>query len=294
MNKILATACMCIIFSGATGQVIETDSTDVAHEKLDSLFISETEDVRGSDKVLHAEPLFVDLIRDLGARRGEQEWNVGLGMTDRKTFDSYAALVEYEFAPVDRLGLEIELPFSFYFPLDSTLKKSDLPGNRLNSLKLAGQYSFYVSERKSLSAAIGYIHEFEQTSFRNYGKENIFKGHVFNPFFVTAKRWGKNFHTLLYAGPLFVKHASAAHADVIWQANTSFHYMISGTRNFIGMELNKELHNSDFDMTIRPQMRVGIADNLLVGVVTGIPISREAQRLSMFLRIIFEPKHKNV
>ncbi len=31
---------------------------------------------------------------------------------------------------------------------------------------------------------------------------------------------------------------------------------------------------------MRPQMRVGIADNLLIGIVGGIPVSRESERLS--------------
>jgi hypothetical protein len=44
-------------------------------------------------------------------------------------------------------------------------------------------------------------------------------------------------------------------------------------------------------MTIRPQMRVGIAENLLVGIVTGIPVNRENQRFSTFLRLIYEPGH---
>lgn len=47
-------------------------------------------------KVLHAEPLYVDLIRDLGTRKGEKEWNVGLGLKNNNTFDKYTALVEYE------------------------------------------------------------------------------------------------------------------------------------------------------------------------------------------------------
>ena len=68
--------------------------------------------------------------------------------------------------------------------------------------------------------------------------------------------------------------------------------MISGTRNFIGLEFNKSISPGDFDMTIRPQMRVGVTDNLLVGIVTGIPIKRENQRFSTFLRLIYEPKHK--
>jgi len=68
--------------------------------------------------------------------------------------------------------------------------------------------------------------------------------------------------------------------------------MISGTRNFIGVEFNKSIDNGDFDMTVRPQMRLGIADNLLIGIVAGIPVSRENERLSSFVRLIWEPGHK--
>jgi len=67
--------------------------------------------------------------------------------------------------------------------------------------------------------------------------------------------------------------------------------MIPGTRNFVGIELNKELTHGDFDMTIRPQMRVGVADNLLIGIVTGIPVKRENERFSTFMRLIYEPGH---
>ncbi len=69
--------------------------------------------------------------------------------------------------------------------------------------------------------------------------------------------------------------------------------MIPGTRNFVGAEFNKELHGSDFDMVIRPQLRVGIADNLLIGIVDGIPVRRENQRFSSFMRVIWEPGHKH-
>ncbi|RZK46787.1 MAG: phosphoribosylformylglycinamidine synthase, partial [Pedobacter sp.] len=39
--------------------------------------------------------------------------------------------------------------------------------------------------------------------------------------------------------------------------------------------------------------RVSLADNLMVGIVTGIPIRRENERFSSFLRLIYEPKHKH-
>lgn len=258
-------------------------------ERKDSLYIQEVENKRSPDKVLHAEPLYIDLIRDLGARKGEKEWNIGLGLADNGDYDQYTALVEYEWAPIDRLGLEVELPFSLYYP---TSGNKTAPSSKLNSLKLATQYSFYVSEKNKTSMAIGYIQEFELTEFDNYRKGRLFTGNVYNPFFVGAKRWGNNFHTLLYTGPAFMHHFSDRSLHTSWQINSNFHYMISGTRNFIGIEFNKTILKRDFDMTIRPQMRVGISENLLVGIVTGIPISRENERFSTFLRLIYEPGHK--
>ena len=253
----------------------------------DSLYIEEVLTKTEKAKVLHAEPLYIDLIRDLGARKGEKEWNVGFGITDNNEYDEYLALVEYEWAPIDRLGLEVELPFTIY----PSNKNGMAPGSKLNSVKLAAQYSFYVSEKQKTSLAIGYIHEFEMNEFDNYHNGRLFVGNVYNPFFVAAKRWGNNFHTLLYTGPAFIHHFEDNSTHTNWQINSNFHYMIPGTRNFIGVEFNKEVTKTDFDMTIRPQMRVGIADNLLIGIVTGIPISRENERFSTFFRLIYEPGH---
>lgn len=255
----------------------------------DSLYIQEIEEKKEPFKNLHAEPLYIDLIRDLGARKGEKEWNVGLGITDNKSYDSYTALVEYEFAPIDRLGLEVELPFSFYYPNE---KDAISPESKLNSLKVAAQYTFLVSEKAKTSLAVGYIHEFEINEFNQYKNDKIFKGNIYNPFFVAAKRWGQNFHTLLYSGPLFEQSLNSNAVHTLWQINSNFHYMIPGTRNFIGLEFNKQIEKQDFDMNIRPQMRVEVSDSLLIGIVTGVPISRENERFSTFLRLIYEPKHK--
>ncbi len=241
---------------------------------------------------MHAEPLYIDLIRDLGALKGEKEWNIGLGLTDQNRYDKYTALVEYEFAPINRLGLEIEMPFTFYMPVHNHSSRDSLPGNRLNSLKLAGQWSFFVSEKMKTTMALGYIHEFELPAFRNYKNRLALEGHVYNPFFIAAKRWGDKLHSLLYTGPAITKHNHSP-LHFVWQINTSMHYMIPGTRNFIGVEYNKEVTKRDFDMTIRPQLRVSVADNLLVGIVTGIPIKREVERFSTFIRLIYEPKHKH-
>lgn len=262
----------------------------ITNSEKDSIYIHQIEDHTEPDKVLHAEPLYIDLIRDLGARKGEKEWNLGLGITDNLQFDSYEALIEYEWAPIDRLGLEIELPFTFYSPVNGT-EKDSVPSNRLNSIKLAAQWSFFVNEKVATSMALGYINEFELSDFRNFGNPFI-KGNIYNPFIVIAKRWGNNVHSLIYTGPMIEQNFSTKAYHSTYDINTSFHYMISGTRNFIGIEFNKTINKSDFDMTIRPQMRLGIAENLLIGIVAGIPVSRENQRLSAFVRLIWEPKHK--
>jgi hypothetical protein len=257
-------------------------------EQKDVLFIEEVEGHSTTEKVLHAEPLFIDLIRDLGARKGEKEWNVGFGLSDKLQYDSYSALVEYEWAPIDRLGLEIELPFTLNFPnRESDLKSS----SKLNGLKLATQYSFFVSEKLKTSLAIGYINELEFASFQDYGKRAFVTGNVYNPFIVGAKRWGNNFHTLVYTGPAVNHHFSNQRMTTDWQINTNFHYMISGTRNFVGIEFNKNLTYNQFSMTLRPQMRVGITENLIVGIVTGIPVNKNNERFSAFMRLIYEPKH---
>lgn len=284
MNKIVLTLLIALAVTSAKAQ-----TEPELNEVQDSLYIVEVEDIQSPDKVLHAEPLYIDLIRDLGARKGEKEWNVGMGLTDNNHYDQYMALVEYEWAPINRLGVEVELPFTMHYP---TVNGAESPGNKLNSLKLATQYSFYVSEKRKTSMAIGYIQEFELTEFESYKSDKLFIGNVYNPFFVAAKRWGNNFHTLLYTGPAIAHHFYDNATHTSWQVNSNFHYMIPGTRNFIGIEFNKSVEKDDFDMTIRPQMRVSIADNLLVGIVTGIPISRENERFSSFLRLIYEPGHK--
>lgn len=242
-------------------------------------------------KLNHAEPLYIDLIRDLGARKGEREWNIGLGLTDKYDFDEYVALVEYEFAPIDRLGLEIELPFTFFYPVKNTFRRDSIPQSQLNSLKVAGQYTFLVSEKLRTSMAIGYIHEFELVPFKFYGKTNAFSGNVYNPFFVAAKNFGRNMHGLLYTGPAIIHHFNHSGLTTVWQINSNIHYMIPDTKNFLGIELNKTIQRGNFDMVIRPQMRLMVAENLMIGIVAGIPVSRKNERLSSFLRLIYEPKH---
>lgn len=286
MNNFIVACCAFMLF--ATFQLNAQEDKSA----LDSLYIEQVEDKQLPEKVLHAEPLYIDLIRDLGARKGEKEWNVGMGLTDNLRFDSYEALIEYEWAPINRLGLEIEVPFTF-FSARNGVPKDSVPFNRMESLKLAGQWSFFVSQKHATSMALGYINEFEFSDFGSFGKP-LFKGNVYNPFFIAAKRWGSNFHTLIYTGPVIEQSFKTNKFTAHYEINSNVHYMIKGTRNFIGIEFNKQVYSNDFDMVIRPQMRLEINESLMLGIVAGIPIERENQRFSTFLRLIWEPEHSKI
>jgi hypothetical protein len=281
-----------------TGLILQAQKTDSLSQMYDSIYIEKYEKKKeGPLKLLHAEPLYIDLIRDLGARKGEGEWNVGMGLTDNLKYDEYEALVEYEWAMFDRLAFEVELPFYFFYENQNGINSPDSafksPGSRLNSLKLATQWTFLVNEKAKTSLALGYLHEFLLPPFREYGDTRWLVGNLYQPFLVAAKRWGNNFHTLLYTGPSFEQDLIENKWHNGMQAHFSFHYMLPGTRNFIGVENNSYTFDGQFDLTIRPQMRLGITDNLLIGIVAGIPVNRGNQRLSTFFRLIYEPAEHN-
>jgi len=292
MKKIYLISFLILLGVQLQAQTQEIDSIRLERVILDSLFLSEIEDVPNlKSKVLHAEPLYIDLIRDLGARKGEKEWNVGMGMKDKNGFDKYEALVEYEWAPIDRLGFEIEMPFTIYSMRGELRPDLPRPSNRMESLKLASQWTFLVSEKSKTSLALGYIHEFEFYDLNKLSFNKMFKGNIFNPFFVAAKRWGSNYHTLIYTGPRVEKEFNQ-NSILHYEIHSNFHYMITGTRNFVGLEINKEFHRGQMEAVLRPQMRVGLAENLMVGFVTGIPVSGPERNLSAFMRIIYEPGFK--
>lgn len=237
------------------------------------------------EKVHHAEPLFFDLVRDLGARKGEKEFNVGADFKRHKDFSENAYLVEYEFAPINRLGLEIEADFSFYSKGANQIKA---PGNKLEALRFSSQYSFYVSTKHQTTLAIGYTQIVEFTDFKNYGKNDLVAGTVYSPFFVAAKRWGKNIHSMVYTYPLIEQNFAQNRTQVTWAFNTSFHYMLPHTEHFVGIEFNKEIRDGMFTMTVRPQVKIAVNDQLAIGVVAGLPIHQTPEKYSTFFRVIYE------
>jgi hypothetical protein len=243
-------------------------------------------------KIRHAEPLYMDLIRDLGARKGEKEWNVGYGIEGHKDYTVNHTFVEYEFSPVNRLGLEVEVPFAFYRaaqPQDGAA----LPRNRVEGLKVAAQYTFLVSDRQQMSMAAGYMHEFRAHSFYSINRgRGMLKGNSVSPFFIVAKKWGERIHSMIYTGPEWEFTPEESNRELFYQINASMHYVLPGG-HFVGVEVNDESSATSSHTVIRPQVKLVLASNLALGLITGIPTNFRNNGMSFMARIIFEPKRKN-
>ena len=226
------------------------------------------------DKVHHAEPLYNDLVRDLGARKGEKEFNVGADIKRTHSADEFGYLMEYEFAPIDRLGLEAETDFAYSKSHMANVSSS----NQLERLRLSSQYSFYVSKKHATTLAVGY------TQIFNF----VDGGTAFNPFFIAAKNWHSNWHALIYTGPELAYHYASSRMDMIWQINTSFHYTVPQTDHFIGVEINQEISQDGIQTTLHPQVKLGLSNKLAIGMAVGLPINGAEKDISSFFRLIYQ------
>jgi hypothetical protein len=240
-------------------------------------------------KVKHAEPLYMDLIRDLGARRGERELNVGGGLQRSNQYNSYSGFIEYEFAPFNRLGMEVEIPLQFYQPQSLDGNHNSIPKNRIEGLKFSTQYTFLVAPQKQISMAVGYTNQFIFHSFKTLHNENkLAKGNLYSPLFIAAKKWGNNIHTMLITGPLYEQRFSSASNSLGYQFHASiFHTFLKS--NFVGFEINHVYLNESYSTVIHPQVKFKICPAMAIGIVTAIPLD-SGYEPSVFFRFIYEPK----
>jgi hypothetical protein len=237
-------------------------------------------------KLHHAEPLYTDLIRDLGARKGEHELNIGFGVNDEKTYYSYTGFAEYEFAVANRLGLEVEVPFEVNHAAPGH-DKTAVPGNRVEGIKLATQYTFLVSKKWQTSMAAGYIQEMEFSPFRE-PKAPLFSGTRYNPIFISATRLTPNIHTLLYTGPEVEQDFATGHTTTTMAVNANLHYVFANG-NFAGVETNMDFSAEKPDIVVRPQFKVAFSKSVSLGVLAGIPASHHNHGFSAMTRMIWVP-----
>lgn len=240
-------------------------------------------------KIKHAEPLYIDLMRDLGAHRGEKEINVGMSYQEMGEYNTVQGFAEYEFAVADRLGLEVEMPFSLYNTPDVAMDASAMPHSKVEGLKLAGQYTFLVSKRAQTSMAIAFIHEFRfHSAYSVRQGKDFFYANSENPIFVAAKRWGRHVHTLLYTGPEWVFSAEPGARQFVYQLNYSLHYMVEGN-HFVGMEVNQEWTPHGWETVLHPQVKVALSHRVALGLVTGLATGHHGGSPQLMTRLIVEP-----
>lgn len=257
----------------------------IAFISFNGISYAQTPEKEPIPKVSHIEPLFVDLVRDLGARKGEKEINLAADFRNIRNYNEYGILAEYEFAPINRLGLEIETDFLFF---KRTETNNEVPRNKLDNLKLSAQYSFLVSPEYNTTLAIGYTQIIAFTDFKSFGKDKLITKLVYSPFFVAAKRLGDNFHILILTGPQIENDLREKVTATNWQINTSFFYSIPNSHNFIGIEFNKEFVYGEFDITMRPQVKVRLNEDLAIGLAAGFPMKENDENISAFFRAIYE------
>jgi len=249
---------------------------------------SQSEKKLGQAKVSHAEPVYFDLIRDLGARRGEKELNIGMGMASFDNYSMHSYLVEYEFAPLNRLGIELEVPLVFHSAANPETDSHHHGDDGLEGIKAAIQYSFFVSEKLQTTMAIGYIFETRRKGFDLFHQT----GSIHNPFFIVAKKWGNQFHTLLYTGPSYEYDKETGSTTTALLLNANIHYILPGTKNFIGVEMNQEIHHHRLEMMVRPQVKMVLSQQTSLGLAIGIPTGDNDRNLDFLARLIYEPRKK--
>ncbi|QKZ13407.1 HAEPLYID family protein [Spirosoma sp. KUDC1026] len=240
-------------------------------------------------KISHAEPLYLDLVRDLGARKGEREWNVGTEFSRQGGMTSWHPFVEYEFAPINRLGLEVEVPFQLLVPTSS----QELPTTtfRVHSIKTSVQWTYAVIRPWQTSLAIGYTNELVVNSGGIHAGKAIFTTEEGHPFLVAAKKWGRHWNSLVYAalGGQLPMHG-AIRSDG-YELNLALHYVIPQYKAFVGVELYQYRNGPLQEQTVRPQVRIALKNNLLLGLVSSLPVNGTGTA-SSFLRLIYEPRRR--
>lgn len=254
------------------------------------------------EPIKHYMPLYLDIPAEMNVKKGYKEINIAGGYADFKDFNGERALIEYDFAPIDKLGFEIEVPFVFVHQKDPSNMQtgtSDVivpeEGGAVKSamaLRLGFNYSLFTSQKAKTSVSVGYFNEFELTPFEHFGKP-LLEGNVYNPFIAVAKIFGNRFHTMLYTGPAVKQSFEHHETKTVYRFNTIFSYRFGkgNKESFVGVENNQTWANGDSgQMILRPQIQIAVTEKMRLGFVGAIPIaSSNHLNTSGFFRLMYTP-----
>ena len=267
-----------------------------------SLQSSFAQDAKEKTELKHYMPLYLDIPAEMNVKKGFKEINIAGGYADFKNFNGVRTLLEYDFAPIDKLGFEIEMPFVFINQIQQSTTNGNTDiivpeeGGAVKSamaLRVGFNYSLFSSKKAKTSIAVGYFNEFELTPFNNFGKP-LLEGNVYNPFIAIAKIWQSRLHTMIYTGPAIKQSFEHHKTKTAFRFNTIMSYRFGKAQkeSFIGIECNQTWAKEDAgQMVLRPQIQMEITEKWKLGFVAGIPVAT-ANHLngSVFLRLIYSPK----
>jgi hypothetical protein len=182
------------------------------------------------------EPMVYDLVRGLGAAQGEFESNV-LAVLPTKSDDPYAPLVapEIEYAALDGLGLELELPFE---------------EDGLASVKVAAQWTF------GSDPEAGFIHGTQLLAERLLDVDGWELALVYIPAWRFDESW-----SLLTMFGVDALIGSEVEDEVGVIANATLFADVS-RRWVLGFEVNALLADEGSSALLMPQAHFGISERV--------------------------------
>lgn len=261
------------------------------------------QDAKTENEVLeHYMPMYLDMPAEINVRKGYKEINLGLGYASFRDFNGQRMMLEYDFAPKNNLGFEIEVPFIFVqnkniqtnTGVDDVIVPEE--GGNVQSamaMRLGVNYTLHSFIKAKTSISVGYFNEFETTPFAHFGKPLI-EANIYNPFFSIAKIWGERFHTMLYCGPAIRQSFTGEEAKTVFRFNPTISYHIGKLNkgNFVALECNNVWANGDAgQMVLRPQFLLQLTNKWKLGFVGGVPIATNNHlKGSGIVRLIYSPK----
>jgi len=257
----------------------------------------------------HYMPLYLDIPAEMNVKKGYQEINIAGGFADFKNFSGVRTLVEYDFAPIDNLGFEIEVPFIFVNNKNNSsaellaeeghehmaAQEEGAASEDAMALRIGFNYTFLKLPQAKATFSAGYFNELETSPFKEFGKP-LFIANVYNPFIAAAKIWGSRLHSMIYTGPAIKQEFKSDETKTQYRFNTilSYRFGKGEKENFAGLECNQTFGSEDKpQMILRPQVQVELNERLKLGIVAGIPVKTSNDlNGSAFLRLIYSPGAK--
>lgn len=202
------------------------------------------------------EPLRFDLVRGLGARRGEFEANVLMSSTG--PFDGLHWAPEIEWAFADRHALEFEIP---------------MHNRNVEALKIAVQGTF----REQYPV---FIH-----GWQFIGEGVLAGAGEFTAIYIAGRRFGSRFSMLGMLGPSLRVDAAGLTADLVLNPSVFFDV---GERTTIGLENIARLRGKHSQVTTLPQIHVQLGRHFRLQAGTGVVFLAGSIRPTFSLRLVIE------